>query len=86
MHIGFYFDSIHYVYVMFTLPFIFDLRFIVMNDTIHTRFNHPDDRLNNLIPLLYMKMTGVIVLVGENECLSESFMNMLKQGRYRGIC
>ncbi len=69
---------------MFTLPYIFDLRFILMNDIIHTHFNHSDDHLNCLIPMLYMKMPGVIVLIGENESLSGLFLNMLKQRSHRG--
>lgn len=84
MHIGCYYDSVNQVYVMFTLPYIFDLRFLIMNDIIYTRFNHTDDQLKDLIPMLYMRMPGAIVLVGENERLSGSFFNMLKQGSYRG--
>jgi hypothetical protein len=83
MHIGCYYDSIYNVYVIFTLPFIFDLRFMIMNDTIHTHFNHSYDQLDCLTPLLYMKMTGVLVLIGENETLSKTFLKMLKQGSNR---
>lgn len=84
MHIGCYYDSINNVYVIFTLPYIFDLRFMIMNDIIHTHFNHSDDHLNCLIPMLYMKMPGVIVLIGENESLSGLFLNMLKEGSHKG--
>jgi hypothetical protein len=83
MHIGCYYDSVFNVYVIFTLPFIFDLRFMIMNDTTHTHFNHSYDQLECLIPLLYMKMLGVFVLIGENETLSKSFLKMLKQGSNR---
>lgn len=86
LHIGCYFDSLNQIYVMFTLPYIFDLRFMIMNDIIYTRFNHTDDQLKDLIPMLFRRMPGAVVFVGENERLSESFFNMLKQGSYRGKC
>ena len=77
------FKPIYNVYVIFTLPFIFDLRFMIMNDTIHTHFNHSYDQLDCLTPLLYMKIPGVLVLIGENETVSKSFLKMLKQGSNR---
>jgi hypothetical protein len=83
MHIGCYYDSICDVYVIFTLLFIFDLRFIIVNDTIHTHFNHSYDQLDCLTSLLYMKMPGVIILIGKNEILSKSFLKMLKRGSNR---
>lgn len=55
---------------------------MIMNDTVHTHFNHSNDQLDCLIPMLYMKMPGVIVLIGENETLGRSFLKMLKQGSY----
>lgn len=83
MQIGCYYDSIYNVYVLFTLPYVFDLPFMIMNDTIHTCFNQYNDRLDCLTPMLYMKIPGVIVLIGENEILSKSFLKMLKQGSHR---
>jgi len=56
---------------------------MIMNDTIHTHFNHSYDRLDCLTSLLYMKMPGVNVLIGRNETLSKSFLKMLKQGSNR---
>ena len=83
MHIGCYYDSINNVYVIFSLPYRFDLPFVLMNDTIHTHFNHSNDDLNCLIPMLFLNMPGVFMLIGENEILSKSFLNMLKQGSNR---
>ena len=82
----FYFEggfSIHNVYVIFSLPYKFDLPFVLMNDTIHTHFNHPNDELNCLIPMLCMQIPGVFMLIGENEILSKSFLQMLQQGSNR---
>ena len=83
MHIGCYYDSIHKVYVIFSLPYKFDLRFVLMNDTINTHFNHLNDHLNCLMPMLYLKMPGILVLIGENEILNKSFLKMLKYGPSR---
>ena len=80
MHVGCYYDSVNNVYVIFSLPYRFDIRFVFMNDTIHTHFNHPNDHLNCLIPMLCLKTPGVLMLIGENEILSKSFLKMLKQG------
>ena len=79
MHIGCYYDSINNVYVIFSLPYIFDLRFMIMNDTIHTYFNHST---NDFKSMLFLKMPSVTVLIGENEILNKSFLKMLKQGSY----
>jgi hypothetical protein len=76
MHIGCYYDSINNVYVIFSLPYIFDLRFMIMNDTIHTYFNHSKS-------MLFITMPSVTILIGENETLKKSFLKMLKQGSYR---
>lgn len=86
MHIGCYYDSINNVYVIFSLPYRFDLRFVFMNDTIHTHFNHSNDHFNCLIPMLCLKTPGVFMLIGENEILSKSFLKMLKQGSNRSKC
>ena len=86
MHIGCYYDSINFVYVMFTLPYILDLRFMIMNDIIHTRFNQTAHYLDCLIPMLFNKTPGVTILVGENESLSGLFLSMLTQGSGRGKC
>jgi len=83
MHIGCYYDSINNVYVIFSLPYRFNVRFMIMNDIIHTHFNHSNDHLNCLITMLYMRMPHVTVLIGENECLSNRFLTMLKEGSYR---
>ena len=78
MHIGCYYDSINNVYVIFSLPYRFDVRFMIMNDIIHTHFNHSNDHLNCLMLMLYLKMPGILVLIGENEILNKSFLKMLK--------
>lgn len=54
MRIGCYYDSVNHIYVIFSLPYRFDLRFVLINDTIHTHFNHSNDDLNCLIPMLYL--------------------------------
>ena len=84
MHIGCYYDSINKVYVIFSLPYKLDLRFMIMNDVIHTHFNQSDDHLNCLIPMLYTKMPDVSILIGENEFVSSLFLKMLNQGSRRG--
>lgn len=86
MHIGCYYDSVNCVYVMFTLPYIFDLRFMIMNDIIHTKFNQKDDGLHCLISMLFLKTPGVIILIGENQSLTGLFLDMLKQESSRGKC
>jgi hypothetical protein len=86
MHIGCYYDSINHVYVIFTLPFIIDLPFIIMQDTMHTKFNQIDDRLDCLIPMLFTRTPGMILFIGKNEVLSTTFLDMLKQGSQRGEC
>lgn len=83
MHIGCYYDTVNNVYVIFTLPFLFDLPFMIMNDTIHTHFNYSNNELNCLTPMLYVKTPGVVVLIGANETISKSFLKMLKQGSHR---
>ncbi|UJR38788.1 hypothetical protein I4U23_031453 [Adineta vaga] len=83
MEIGCYYDSLHNVYVIFTSPFLFDLPFVIMNDTIHTYFNHSDHQLNCLTSMLYDKIPGVIILIGENETINKSFFRMLQQGSSR---
>jgi len=57
---------------------------MILNDIIHTHFNHTDDRLDCLIEMVYMKSPGIIILIGKNESLSGTFLQMLKQGSYRG--
>lgn len=84
MHIGCYYDSINCVYVMFTLPYILDLRFMIMNDIVHTKFNQKDNVLNCLIPMLFLRTPGVIMLIGDNQSLSGLFLDMLKQGSGNG--
>jgi hypothetical protein len=86
MHIGCYYDSINHVYVIFTLPFVFDLQFMIMHDTLHTKFNHTGDLLDCLIPMLFTRSPGVVLLIGKNEVLSTKFVDMLKQGSQRGEC
>jgi hypothetical protein len=49
-----------------------------------TRFNKPGYQVNDLIPMLFAKTLQVAVMIGENEKLSSSFVNLLKQGTYRG--
>lgn len=86
MRIGCYYDSISHVYVMFNLPYILDLRFMIVHDIVHTHFNQTDDRLDCLIPMLFTRIPAVLIFVGENESLSGSFLRMLKQGSHRGQC
>jgi two-component SAPR family response regulator len=38
------------------------------------------DQLDCLTSLLYNKMAGVFLLIGENETVNKSFVKMLKQG------
>ncbi|CAF0876168.1 unnamed protein product [Adineta steineri] len=84
MHIGCYHDSEHNLYIMFTLPYVHNLGFVVSNDVIHTHFNHTDDRLDYLISMLYMKAPRIDILTGVNKSLSGTFLRMLKQGWHRG--
>ncbi|CAF0977409.1 unnamed protein product [Adineta steineri] len=84
MHIGCYHDSKHNLYIMFTLPYIHNLGFVISNDIIHTHFNHTDDRLDYLISMLYMKAPRIVILTGVNKSLSRTFLHMLKQGCHRG--
>ena len=57
-----------------------------MQDIMHTKFNQTDDRLNCLIPMLFTRTSDMILLVGKNEVLSRTFVDMLKQGSQRGEC
>ncbi|CAF4151252.1 unnamed protein product, partial [Adineta steineri] len=84
MHIGCYHDRKHNLYIMFTLPYVHNLGFVVSNDIIHTHFNHTDDRLDYLISMLYMKAQRIDILTGVNKSLSGTFLRMLKQGCHRG--
>ncbi|CAF0889628.1 unnamed protein product [Adineta steineri] len=84
MHIGCYHDRKHNLYIMFTLPYVHNLGFVVSNDIIHTHFNHTDDRLDYLISMLYMKAPRIDILTGVNKSLSGTFLRMLKQGWHRG--
>ncbi|UJR12257.1 hypothetical protein I4U23_016434 [Adineta vaga] len=77
MRIGCHYDNLSCVYVIFTLPYIFDLPFIVMNDMINTKFNQMNDRLECLIPMLYHRSPRILLLIDKNELLCEQFLHML---------
>jgi hypothetical protein len=66
MHIGCYYDSINYVYVIFTLRFM----------TMRTKFNQTGDRLDCLISMLFTRTPGVVLLI-----FNISFINTLYIGK-----
>ena len=84
MRIACYYDSINFAYVIFTLPYIIDLRFVVTHDIMHAQFNQIRDHVDCLVPMLFATTPGIVVIIGDNEFLSEPFLRMLKHGSERG--
>jgi len=84
MLIGFHYDKLNCIYIIFSLPYAFPDYIIITTDVMDTRFNKPGYQVNDLIPMLFAKTLQVSVMIGENEKLSSSFVNLLKQGTYRG--
>jgi hypothetical protein len=48
------------------------------------QFNQPGYDINCLIPMVLTKTETVALHIGENEKLTSSFVNLLKEGNYRG--
>ena len=84
MRIACYYDSINYVYVIFTLPYIIDLRFVITHDIMGVQFNQTRDHVDCLMLMLFDRTPGVIVIIGDDEFLSEPFLGMLKHGSEKG--
>ncbi|CAF1516398.1 unnamed protein product, partial [Rotaria sordida] len=57
---------------------------MVMHDIVRTQFNQTDDRLDCLIPMVFTRTPGIILLIGKNESLSKPFLDMLTQGSCGG--
>lgn len=81
--IAFHHDRRNYFYIMLTLPFVFDFRFMIVNDIVNMKFNRIDLHAECLTSTLFNRTPGLILLVGVNEILGESFFAMLTQGRRR---
>ncbi|CAF1672613.1 unnamed protein product, partial [Adineta ricciae] len=77
MHIGCHYDVTSHIYVIFTLPYIFDVPSMITTETLHTQFDHRDDRINCLMPMLMTGVSRLAVLMWKNECVKQPFLNML---------
>lgn len=84
MLIGCYYNRLYDLYTMFSLPYSFPEHFVTSTDIMDIQFNQPGYDVNCLIPMLLARAQTVAVHIGENEKLTSSFVNLLKQGSYRG--
>ena len=77
MHIGCHYDITSQLYVMFTLPYVFDIPSVITTETLYTQFNHRDDHMNYLLPMLFTRVSSLTMLMWKNECVKQPFLNML---------
>jgi hypothetical protein len=84
MLIGIYYDRLHHAYAIVSLPYRFYDHFVVTPDIINIQFNQIGYQLNDLSSILFSKPHSVFVQISLNEKLSSTFVNLLKQGAYRG--
>ncbi len=71
-------------YSIFSLPYAFPDLIVITTDIMDIQFNQTGYQLIDLVPMLFAKIHEVSVHVGQNEKLTSSFINLLKQRTHRG--
>ena len=75
---GCHYDSTSKFYVIFTLPYVFDVPFVITTETLCTIFNQRNDHLDCLMLMLFVKAPDLVMLMGQNEYVKKPFLlNML---------